>query len=108
MSGLYGALGLAKRAGKLRAGDYAVKESLAKSRARLVLMDERLSANAAGKLRSMCESGSVCWAVLPEGTIGGAIGKAGCMMAAVEDEAFAKRLSAMAAQESGYQAQQRV
>lgn len=100
MSGIYGALGLAKRAGKLRAGDFQVKESLAKSRARLVLVDETLSSNAADKLRSLCEAGKAALAVLPEGVLGGAIGKTGCMVAAVEDEAFAARLSAIAAQET--------
>ena len=97
MNGLYGALGLAKRAGKIRAGDYAVKDSLSKSRARLVLMDESLSRSAAAKFRQLCEAEGVGCEELPEGIIGGAIGKAGCMTAAVEDEAFAARLAKMAA-----------
>ena len=83
---LYGAIGLAKKAGALRSGDFVTEKLLRAGKVKLVLMDSSASENTRRKYAGMCERLQVPLLELP--ALGGAIGDAARMLAAVTDENF--------------------
>ncbi|HOG01736.1 MAG TPA: ribosomal L7Ae/L30e/S12e/Gadd45 family protein [Clostridia bacterium] len=85
---LRGALGLAMKAGKCAAGDFACEKLIKGSGARLALLDANASDNTKQRYRGMCARAGI--PLLEVEDLGGAIGKPGRMIAAVTDEGFAK------------------
>ncbi|HWQ57888.1 MAG TPA: ribosomal L7Ae/L30e/S12e/Gadd45 family protein [Clostridia bacterium] len=94
---LRGALGLAMKAGKCAAGDFACEKLVRAGGARLVVLDGGASGNTKDKYRGMCARLGI--PLIEVEDMGDAIGKPGRMIAAVADEGFA-RLIASAGQET--------
>lgn len=87
---LYGAIGLAKKAGALKSGDFATEKLLRGGKAKLVLMDASASDNTRRRYTGMCERQGVPLMELP--ALGGAIGDASRMLAAVVDDNFMRMI----------------
>ncbi len=86
-------LGIARRAGKLDLGGEAVKQSVRRRRAKLVLLSADLSQRTAGAVCSEAEHAGVRAAPLPFGMdeVEAALGKRAGVIA-VNDEGFARAL----------------
>lgn len=85
-----GAIGLARRAGKCIAGDYAVERAAKGGKAKAVLLDASASAATRGRYQRLCErNGIACYEVAG---LGPAIGKPGNKIAAILDDNFATML----------------
>ncbi len=85
---LRGALGLAMKAGKCSAGDFACEKLVKGGGARLALLDAGASDNTKDRYRGMCVRGGI--PLLEVEDLGNAIGKPGRMIAVVTDEGFKK------------------
>lgn len=89
---VYGALGLARRAGRCLAGDYAVERALKAGKVKLVVLDDTVSAATRERYAGMCGRMQVPCIELAD--MGRAIGKHGNKIAAVMDESFAGMIAA--------------
>lgn len=87
---LTNAIGLAMKAGRLRAGAFAVEGLVRAGKAKLALADEAASDNTKDQLAAACAAHHVELLFVSE--LGRWIGKPGHMMAAVTDENFAKMI----------------
>lgn len=91
-------LGLALRGSNLAVGEEPVAEACKTGRARLVLTAGDAADNSARRARRWAESSGVPWAQVPwdKGTLGAALGRGSCAMAALTDRglaaAFAQKL----------------
>lgn len=94
---LRGALGLAMKAGKCAAGDYACEKLIKGGGARLAVLDCDASENTRERYRSMCARAGI--PLIEIGEMGFSIGKPGRMIAVVTDESFAKLIASHAAKE---------
>lgn len=95
-------LGLARKAGKLELGSEAVKESVRRRRAKLVLLSSDLSERTARAIREEAETSGVRAAALPSGmdAVQAALGRRAGVIA-VNDGGFAKALLKLCAEDRG-------
>ena len=99
-------LGLCKRAGRVCSGTDAVLEAVRSNQAKLVLLDEAASEETKKRLQSACESHQAALYLLPEGTIGHAIGQENRMAVSLARDGMTQRLHELlrqAAQETDEQ-----
>lgn len=87
---LYGAVGLARRAGKCIAGDFAVERAVKGKKAAYVLLDCSASEATKERYHGLCERQGIGCIELE--SVGSAIGKPGNKIIAIIDENFAKML----------------
>ncbi len=84
---LIGALGLAQRAGKCAAGDFAVERAAKSGKATVVILDSDVSEATRQRYRSLCERKDIYY--LEAASVGQAIGKSGNKIIAIMDAGFA-------------------
>lgn len=89
---VYGALGLARRAGKCLAGDFAVERALKAGKVKLVVLDATVSEATRARYAGMCERMQAGCIELAD--MGRAIGKHGNKIAAIVDDNFAGMIMA--------------
>lgn len=89
---VYGALGLARRAGKCIAGDFAVERALKAGKVKLVVLDTSVSEATRGRYAGLCERMQTPCIELED--MGSAIGKDSNKIAAIVDENFAGMIAA--------------
>lgn len=84
-------LGLARKAGRLEAGEEPVGAACRAHRARLVLLAADAASNTCRRAAHFGEAGSVLWLVLPFSKVelGGLLGRSSCAMLALTDPGFA-------------------
>ena len=87
-------IGLAMKAGKLMLGDGRAVESIRSGKAKLVLISKDASDNTKKKYRNMCEYRNL--KLLDINEFGQCIGRDFAVVAAVEDDGFAKRIVELA------------
>lgn len=88
---IYGILGLAQRAGKVRSGEFSAEKSLKEGRCRLLLLPEDASDNTRKKFHNMSDFRRV--PIREYGTkeeLGHALGKEERSSVSIEDEGFAE------------------
>lgn len=87
-------LGLALRGNNLAVGEEPVEEACKTGRAKLVLTAADGAANSVDRARRWAENGGVPWLEAPwdKGTLGGALGRSACAMAALTDRGLAYAL----------------
>lgn len=95
---LRGAIGLAKKAGKCIAGDFAVTKALKEGRKPLVVLDSGVSEATRQRYSLLCTRKGISLLEIPD--VGLAIGKPGCKIAAVEDKRFEQLIIDAAAKNS--------
>jgi len=88
MANIKGALGLARRAGKVICGFDACERAIRSGKAKIVVVDCELSSNTRKKLDAVCGNVEIK-EIAPAGTLGAAIGKSSAMVAVITDAAFA-------------------
>lgn len=92
-------MGLARRANLLLAGEEVVADAVAAHKARLVLLAADASERTVKKIRQMAgEKLPVMRLPADKVTLGAALGKGSCAVAAVLDGGFAQKLAEMLAQ----------
>jgi ribosomal protein L7Ae-like RNA K-turn-binding protein len=84
---LYGAIGLARRAGKCITGDFVVERALKAKKTMYIIIDDTASGATKARYRALCERMDVPYMELAG--LGLAIGKPGNKVAAVTDGNFA-------------------
>lgn len=95
-----GLLGLARKAGKLEAGEEPVDAACRGHRAKLVLLAADAAENTARRAQRLCERTKVPWMQTPrtKAELGGQLGRASCAVLAFTDNglaaAFAQKLAA--------------
>ena len=89
-------LGLCMRAGKLVTGEKASVQAVRAGSAHAVILDAGAAKNAEKAVTDACAWRKVPLIRAPEGALGAAIGKPGRMVAAITDEAFARRILELA------------
>ena len=88
-------IGLAMKAGKLMLGDGRAVESIRAGKAKLVLISKDASDNTKKKYRNMCEYRNLKL-FSDRNEFGQCIGRDFAVVAAVEDDGFAKRIVELA------------
>ena len=94
-------LGLAKKAGKLEAGEEPVGAAARARAARLILLAEDAADNTVRRARHFADAGACLYAQLPapKDELGRAVGRTSCAMLALTDVGFAeavgKKLAAL-------------
>ena len=83
---LRSAVGFAMKAGKLANGDFSVDKAVRSGRAKLVIVDSCASFNTAKRWKDACSARDIPLIFVED--LGGAIGKAERMVAAVTDAGF--------------------
>lgn len=88
-------LGLAKKAGRLEAGEDAVGTAAERRQARLILLAADAAENTARRARSFADLGECLLAVVPatKRELGGAVGRAESAMVALTDVGFASAVT---------------
>ena len=88
-------LGLALRGNRLAVGEEPVSDACKAGRARLVLIAADAAENSANRARRWAESGNVPWTRVPwdKESLGGALGRSACAMAALTDPGLAAALA---------------
>ncbi len=95
-------LGLVMRAGRLAVGEGRAEESLRGKRARLVMLAADASHNTSKKFHDKCAYYRVPLIILAnKQELGACLGREFAVVAAVEDDGFAKRLSELSAADGG-------
>lgn len=90
---IYGMLGLAARARKLRSGEFSTEKSVKEGRARLVIVAEDASENTKKLFRNICAYRELPMVIFgTKDSLGHAIGVAFRASISVEDEGFASQL----------------
>ena len=92
MNKLLSMLGLAARAGCLVSGVQAVEIALKKGEAKVVILDEDVSANTKKKMTDACLHTKTPLITVSACSLGNAIGKPGRMIASVTNSSFADRI----------------
>ena len=95
MNRALGSLGLAMRSGRVQCGEAVCDRLIKTGEAKLILIDGGISAGSRKAITDACRYYGVPWRAVPAGELGQAVGKPGRRTAAVTDETFAARLSAM-------------
>jgi len=90
-----GMLGLCARAGRLKSGEQVCEQQLKQGGGYLLLVDAGASERSKKALRDACAFSGARFIELPEGELGGAIGKPGRMAVVVTDQNFAERICAL-------------
>ena len=90
-----GLMGLCARAGKVLSGGQNVDTAIRHAAACLVVLDEGASPRTKKDVADACAYYGVSLCTLPAGMLGTSIGKPGRMVAAITDQALAKRLQDM-------------
>ena len=88
---VYGALGLARRAGKCITGDFACERAVKAGEALLVILDDKASDATKGRYRALCEKRGIELLELFEA--GAAVGKPGGKIAVILDKGFADMIA---------------
>lgn len=105
--GVLSLLGLAKKAGRLEAGEEPVGGAARARDARLILLASDAAENTARRAEHFAEAGACLCARIPadKDALGRAVGRTSCAMLAVTDigfaEAVAKKLAALDAEQYG-------
>lgn len=88
-------LGLALRGRNLAVGEAPVEEACKTRRAKLVLTAADAAPNSADRARRWAENGGIPWTAVPwdRETLGGALGRSACAMAALTDQGLAEALA---------------
>lgn len=87
---LRSAVGFAMKAGKLKSGDFSVDKAVKTGRAGLVILDSEASENTIKRWKDACKARGIPLIFIEN--LGGAIGKAGRMVAAVTDKGFSEMI----------------
>lgn len=87
---LFSALGFAKKAGKVKSGEFAAEQTLKSGKARIVLVDALASEKTRDRWSQMCENAGVPLVFAEE--VGRAIGREAHMVACVTDIGFAQMI----------------
>ena len=90
-----GLLGLSARAGKVISGQENVEQAVKRGSALLVILDGEISPGSEKAVRDACRFYGAPCVRLDAGLLGRSIGKPGRMVAAITDQALAKRLQDM-------------
>ncbi len=86
-------LGLAKKAGKIKSGEFSTERAVKERKAFLVMVAEDASENTKKKFRNMCAYYQVpCMLLMTKEQLGHAIGKEFCASLACTEEHFANAL----------------
>ena len=94
MRQVYNLIGIAQRAGKISSGMEAVRESLAKKRAYILVMSEDIADNTKEILLHSCKKGSIpCLIMGDRFKLGGSIGKAARVALTVDDQGLAQAIT---------------
>ena len=93
-------LGIARKAGRLEAGEEPVGACARAHQARLILVTGDAAENSARRAAHFAEAGQVPWVCLPhsKGEVGAAVGRSACAMLAVTDAGLASALAEQLAQ----------
>ena len=88
-------LGLALRGNNLAVGEDPVEAACKAGRAKLVLTAADASLNSVDRARRWAEDGGIPWMAVPwdRETLGGALGRSACAMAALTDQGLAEALA---------------
>jgi len=88
-------LGLAKKAGRLEAGEEPVGAACRSRQARLVLLASDATPNTRRRAAHFGQAGDVLWLEAPfsKAELGGILGRASCAMAALTDAGFAASIA---------------
>ena len=90
---VYGMLGIAAKAGKVKSGELAATEQIRAGRAQLVLIAEDASGNTRDRFASMCRGYSAVSCIYgTKEDLGRSIGKAERSVLAVTDEGLAEAI----------------
>lgn len=89
-SDVRGLIGMAQRAGKCVSGAELCERTAREGGAKLLLIDEAASENMYDRILSLAHGRSIPLLVVPD--LGGAIGKAGRMVCAVNDQGLAEAI----------------
>ena len=93
MNPAHGLMGLCARSGRLPSGDQAVRIALKRSEVYLVLLDGAASPATRKDFTEICLRANIPIRLTDADALGEAIGKPGRRVAAVTDEALARRLA---------------
>ena len=95
MNKVLGLLGLAKKAGKIEAGEEPTGAAARAKDARLLLIASDAADNSYRRLRHFADAGACLYAKLPctKDELGSALGRTSCAMAAVTDIGFATAIA---------------
>lgn len=94
---LFNSLGLCRRAGRCRSGEFAAERAVKAGKAKLVLLEETAAENTKERFSSLCAGRKTPLKLVPE--VGRAIGREGHVVMAVTDIQFANLiLDAMASE----------
>lgn len=106
IDGVLSLLGLAKKAGRLEAGEEPVGTAARLKAARLILLASDAAGNSARRAEHFAEAGACLCARIPatKDALGSAVGRASCAMLALTDIGFASAVAAKLAaiDEAGY------
>ena len=94
-------IGLAKRAGRLDAGEEPVGAAARARDARLILVASDAAENSVRRVRHFADAGQCLWIKIPatKDELGRAVGRSSCAMAAVNDIGFAEAIAKKLAQQ---------
>ena len=107
MEGVLSLLGLAKKAGRLEAGEEPVGGAARARAARLILLASDAAENTVRRARHFADAGACLCVRIPadKDALGRAVGRTSCAMLAITDigfaEAAAKKLAALDAEQYG-------
>lgn len=94
MRQVYNLIGIAQRAGKISSGMEAIRESMAKKRAFILVMSEDIADNTKEiLLRSRKKSGIPCLIMGDRFELGGSIGKPARVALTVDDQGLAQAIT---------------
>jgi len=95
-SNILSLVGLAKKAGRLEAGEEPVGAAARARQARLILVAADAADNTFRRARHFAEAGAVPWTAVPftKTELGGIVGRSSCAMAAFTDTGFAASMAA--------------
>ena len=101
MNNILTLIGLAKKAGRIEAGEESVGAAAGAHHARLILLAEDAAENTARRAKHFAEAGACLLTAVPAAktALGGAVGRTECAVLAVTDigfaDAIAKKLAAL-------------
>jgi ribosomal protein L7Ae-like RNA K-turn-binding protein len=96
--GVYHLIGFAQRAGCVASGNQAVKASLTRRRAHLLVLSSDVAENTARTLKALCEANGIPWVVVGDKCrLGQSIGKGQRVALTVNDRGFAVAISRLLA-----------
>lgn len=105
MNKVLGLLGLAKKAGKIEAGEEPTGAAARAKDARLLLIASDAADNSYRRLKHFADAGACLYAVIPctKDELGSALGRTSCAMVAVTDVGFAEAVAKKLAEDDAEQ-----